>query len=96
MFGRLDNPEYRQVMSAHMADSSYDVDAGSGSVPNRMRPQNNRVVANIDVIGDPVNVEASGGDTTPALTGGTASKKGGKFGKTQYSSRCRDVKSHCS
>ena len=65
-----------------MSDSSYDVDAGSGSGPNRPRPQNNRVVANIDVTGDPVNVEASGGDTTPALTGGTASKKGGKsFGK---------------
>ena len=60
MFGRSDNPEYRQVMSAHMADSSYDVDAASGSVPNQPQPQRNRVVTNIDITDDTVDVEASG------------------------------------
>ena len=78
-------------MNAHMADSSYDVDAASGSARNKAQPQRDIVVVNLDVTGSGV-VEEIGDDTTAAVTGGTASRKRWQsLRKTQLPSRsCGD------
>ena len=77
-FGRQANPEYKQVMSAHMADSTYVVDAEAESATNIAPSRGSRVVADIDVTGDSVVDTIGGGDTTASLAGGTAKRKGGK------------------
>ena len=65
-------------MSAHMADSSYDVDAEAESATNIAPSRDSRVVADLDVTSNSVVETIGGGDTAASLAGGTAKRKGGK------------------